>query len=416
MSPAGGATAPSTPSDRNLYFFLSYAHSAPLMLGHRVEDPDKWVKVFFDDLSREIRQCLGISHEPRVGFFDGTLPEGADWKAELAEALGSAHVFVPLCSPGYFSNSWPLGELAAFRRRLRAYRPGGAEQHVAPVLWIPMPSWEQTEESREALRRISDVPAYGENGLRALCMLSPYRQQYRAVLGRLAEEIAEVAQHHPLPATVVPTLDQTPRVAPSDPQFVVMVVAPTRDELAAGHDSGGYDVRAEQWRPFGDRQALPAANYVAGTAERLGLATLVTDFTGVDEVSVSRPVILLIDPWILDLPDGEQRLATLLARLPTWTVPLVVVDGDDQRNARRRGAFADRVAAMLAAADRPVIRPVRQLGEFEQVMSSLVTDARRRYLRNAPQFSPPRPPVPRHRLGSSMDSEDGQQLWKRDDG
>jgi FxsC-like protein len=409
----GGAAAGSASIGDATYFFLSYAHSAPMLEDPRL-DPDKWVKVFFDDLSAEIRRRLRAPDGPQVGFFDGQLPMGADWKAALADALGAAQVFVPLYSPGYVSNSWPLGELESFRKRLKASQASEKYRHIAPVLWIPLPSWDQTAETREALELGSDLPAYGENGLRALCMLSSYRRQYQEILGRIAREIVEVAQQHPLPSSVVPTLDEMAEISRTDAQFVVVVAAPTRAELAPEGDPTVYTARSEQWRPFGADQALPAASYVASTAERLGLATYITGFTEVGDVLASHPAVILIDPWILGGGAGEHDLASVLKRLPQWAIPLIVVDEDDQQTARRGNQLAARVADMLAAAGRPRAKRVGRLQEFVQVMPGLVTEARRQYLKKAPVFPPDRPRTPRRRLGGA-ESSDSSHAWKRDD-
>ncbi|MEV4756102.1 TIR-like protein FxsC [Micromonospora sp. NPDC049559] len=413
MNSIGATAATPARTGEATYFFLSYAHSAPMVEDPRL-DPDKWVKVFFDDLSAEIRGRIGLTEELPVGFFDGRLPMGADWKAALAEALGAAQVFVPLYSPGYFSNSWPLGELESFRRRLKASPAEQKYRHIAPVLWIPLPSWDQTAETREALELASDVPAYGENGLRALCMLSSYRSQYREILGRIAAEITEVAHRYPLPPSSVPPLDGVSEISRLDAEFVVVVAAPTRADEAAPHDPTVYAERSEHWRPFGAGQALPAASYVASTAERLGLATYVTGFSEVGDVLARRPAVILVDPWIIAGTAGEHDLAAVLKRLPQWAIPLIVTDARDPRNAERGARLAKRVTDMLAASGRPRTMQVRNLQDFVQVMPGLVTEARRQYLKNAPVFPPDQPRTRRPRLGGT-ELSDGSQARKRTD-
>ncbi|WP_422774308.1 TIR-like protein FxsC [Plantactinospora sp. WMMC1484] len=392
-----GAAAP-VATESSTYFFLSYAHSAPMLEDPRL-DPDKWVKVFFDDLSAEIRRRISAPDDRRVGFLDAQLHSGADWAEALTEALGNTQVFVPLYSPGYLSNSWPLGELESFRRRLKAAPVAEKYRHIVPVLWIPLPSWAQSAETREAFELAGDVPGYAENGLRALCMLASYRTAYDEVLRRLATEVTQIAQRHPLPPSVVPRVAEAQHASLADAQFVVVVAAPTLAEAPADRDPEVYTERSEQWRPFGRAQALPAANYVASTAERLGLATYITSFADAGDAMVRCPSVLLIDPWVVRDSAGEHDLALVLKRLPRWVIPLVVLDDSDPHTAAVGARYADRVARMLGVANRPPAKRVGQLSEFVQIMPELVTEARRQYLKNAPVLPPGRPRVRRPQLG-----------------
>lgn len=397
MTGIGAAAAP-VAIDNGTYFFLSYAHSAPMLEDPRL-DPDKWVKVFFEDLSAEIRGRISAADDRQVGFFDAQLRSGADWEQTLTAALGNTQVFVPLYSPAYISNSWPLGELESFRRRLKASPIAEKYRHIVPVLWIPVPSWDQSAETREALELAGDVAGYAENGLRALCMLASYRPAYKEILGRVATEITQIAQRYPLPPSVVPKVAEAQHTSLAEAQFVVVVAAPTRAEVQADRQPGVYTERSEQWRPFGQAQALPAARYVASTAERLGLATHITSFADAGDAMVRCPSVLLIDPWIVSDSAGEHDLALVLKRLPRWVIPLMVRGEDDPHTAAQGNQFADRVARLLDAANRPPAKQVTRLPEFVQIMPELVTEARRQYLKNAPVLPPDRPRTRRPQLG-----------------
>ncbi|MFJ8579495.1 TIR-like protein FxsC [Micromonospora sp. NPDC093277] len=397
MTGIGAAAAP-VAIDHGTYFFLSYAHSAPMLEDPRL-DPDKWVKVFFDDLSAAIRGQVSAPDDRQVGFFDAQLSFGADWEETLTTALGNTQVFVPLYSPAYLRNSWPLGELEAFRRRLKASTIVEKYRHIVPVLWIPLPSWDQTAETREALELAGDVAGYAENGLRALCMLASYRPAYEEILGRIATEVTQIAQRYPLPPSVVPKVAEARHTSRADAQFVVVVAAPTRAEVPADRAPGVYAERSEQWRPFGQDQALPAAKYVASTAERLGLATHITSFADAGDVMARCPSVLLIDPWIVSDSAGEHDLALVLKRLPRWVIPLIVLNEGDPLTVAEGNRFADRVALMLQRANRPQAKRVTQLPEFVQIMPELVTEARRQYLKNAPVVPSDRPRVRRPQLG-----------------
>ncbi|MET7750822.1 TIR-like protein FxsC [Micromonospora sp. NPDC005367] len=407
MSRTGAVPRTARPGARGTYFFLSYAHSAP-QPGARA-DADVWVGQFFADLSAEVARQAELVPGMRIGFFDQQIPPDADWKAALAEALSGVEVFVPLYSPGYFRRPWALGEQESFRGRLAAADKPDTAGHVLPVLWIPFPSWESRSELDEALELGRDVPEYAENGLRALCMLAAYREQYDRLLGRLAHRIVEAAERHPLGPSRAPGLDEVTRPAPADPDLVVAVLAPTRGRLPAGRAKSGYASSARQWRPFGGRQKLPAAEYVASTAERLGLAARTADFEGGADLLERRPTVLLIDPWVAAVPDAAENLAEAVRDLRPWVVPIVVTDGDDPQDAARH---AETVADLLQNAGVPQVKRARSVQEFVDLMPALVTEARRQYLKHGPvtEFPEAEPPPslrhgpePRPRPGASFD-------------
>ncbi|MET7706684.1 TIR-like protein FxsC [Micromonospora sp. NPDC005413] len=382
---------------RGTYFFLSYAHSAPRQ-GARA-DADVWVGQFFADLTDEVRRQAQPVAGMRIGFFDQHIPLGADWKAALAEALGDAEVFVPLYSPGYFSRPWALGEQESFRARLAAAGPARvAAGHLTPVLWIPFPPWESHPELDGALDLGRDVPEYAEDGLRAFCMLASYREQYELLLSRLAGQIVHTAERRPLGPSRAPGLDEVTRPASTDPDFVVAVLAPTQDHLPIDRDPAGYAASGRLWRPYGRRQELPAAEYAASTAERLGLSARTEDFAQAADLLDRRPAVLLVDPWIAAAPDAPGALASMLHGLREWVVPLVVTDEDDTQDATR---WATEVTQLLQDAGLPQVKRACSMPEFVDLMPALVTEARRQFLKHGPvvPFEPPPEPVPSLRDG-----------------
>ncbi|SCE74542.1 FxsC C-terminal domain-containing protein [Micromonospora coriariae] len=393
MSPPAGRRRVAAPGT---YFFLSYAHSAPPQGAQA--DTDVWVGKFFADLTDEVTRQAKPVAGMRIGFFDQHIPLGADWKAALAEALGAAEVFVPLYSPGYFSRPWALGEQESFRARLTAAAPArAAAGHLTPVLWIPFPPWETHPELDGALDLGRDVPEYAENGLRALCMLASYRAQYELLLSRLAGRIVHTAERRPLGPSRAPGLDEVTRPAPADPDFVVAVLAPTRDHLPALRDPAGYAASGRLWRPYGRRQELPAAEYAASTAERLGLSARTADFAQAAGLLERRPAVLLVDPWIVAAPDALGAVADLLHGLREWVVPLVVTDDDDAQDAAR---WATEVTELLHDAGLPQVKQACTMREFVDLMPALVTEARRQFLKHAPVVAfPPPEPVPSLRDG-----------------
>ncbi|MGI5236858.1 hypothetical protein [Dactylosporangium sp. CA-139066] len=100
-----------------MYFFLSHAPPAPL--SGSAADPDREVRRFFGDLSRQVRARVGAGAAEPVGFLEAEVRAGADRNAARIRALGSAQVFVPLYSPAYLENAFARGELAAPGRSSR---------------------------------------------------------------------------------------------------------------------------------------------------------------------------------------------------------------------------------------------------------------------------------------------------------
>ncbi len=352
---------------RETYFFLSYAHSVPLSAAAR-PDTDYWVTRFFQDLHAAVQR--GARHgDLEIGFFDGLVAPGADLKQTLHEALSVAHVFVPLYSPNYFSNAWAVGERAAFQSRLGRLRPGEAHRHVLPVLWIPFPPWDDRPEMAEALDLVGGPAEYAENGLRALCKLSAYRRPYDVVLSALAERIVAVAENAPLrPSRAAPVVAAAVD-DPGDPALVVTALA-TAD--------------GRQWRPFAGRHVLTVADYVAATAQRLGLPTRVVEFAGARDHAPDSPTVLLIDAAL-----GVAAVRAAVAGLPRWVVPLVVGGAD---------TAADDIDGVLREGRFPDVRPVHDVDEFERCAPLAVIEARKQFLRHGPLYPQDGPGTPRPSL------------------
>ncbi|MEE6263341.1 hypothetical protein [Plantactinospora sonchi] len=384
--------------DPDTYFFLSYAHSVPYssaddQAAHQpANDPaphqppprpdtDHWVSRFFGRLEQEVtRRATKISKHrvsadptpASLGFFDGRVSPGADGRRVLAEALSVAHVFVPLYSPNYFSNGWALGERESFLARLARLRPADARRHVLPVLWSPFPPGHDRPELTEALDLVTD-PEYAENGLRVLSRLRAYRTQYDSILETLAARIVTVAENEPLPRSPATVLTSRPPTEEDGTPLVVTVLA------RAG---------TVRWRPYAGQHELPVAEYVAATAERLGLPTRIVDFTDARDQAMECPAIVLIDGEL-----GEPEIRVAVSGLPRWVVPMVIgTDG------ARGTAAAERIAGSLQDAGLPQVRPLHKVDEFERKAPLLVIEARKQFLRHGPVNPPAGPSTPRPSL------------------
>ncbi|MGH3921288.1 MAG: TIR-like protein FxsC [Pseudonocardiaceae bacterium] len=399
MNSTSSGTAEGQRARHGVYFFLSYAHSAPTSKQVR-SDADPSVGVFFADLVAEVRARARPAEGMEIGFFDQQIPPGTDIKAQLSDALGRAEVFVPLYSPGYFAKSWPMREQLAFQGRLRAASATTPDRHIVPVLWTPLLSWEQPPAMATTLNIRADDSDYGENGLRALCMLTSYRRSYQLVLDMLADEIVKVAERSPLGPSTAPDLDDVPDPVPSNAGFVVAMLSP-EDSVLLGSNAVGGRTNASWWTYAGRRIPL-VAEHAGNMAERVGLKTSVGNFTEFESLFDQTPAIVFVDPWIV-VSRGPDFLASIFAGLPKWVIPLVL---DGQRgDPSVDPAMAEEAVKALGSALQVPINRVNSMDQLDEILPTLVARARRTYLREGQVF----PPVgPAKRPGRLKDFRTGE--------
>lgn len=111
-------------------FFLSYAHTS--------RGQQNRIKQFFEDLSENVAELVSRQVGADPGFMDRTMGGGNHWSAELLEAVGTCHVFVPLLSTPYLTSTWCGMEWFAFSRRQVVRRSGARSDHqtaIVPVVW-----------------------------------------------------------------------------------------------------------------------------------------------------------------------------------------------------------------------------------------------------------------------------------------
>src|SRR5947199_6132544 len=92
------------------WFFFSYAR----------DDREDYLKKFYDELVDSVRVNAGGSRE-EIGFFDTeNIQLGQEWPAELAAALQTARVFVPVYTPSYFVSDFCGREWEVIEERRKA--------------------------------------------------------------------------------------------------------------------------------------------------------------------------------------------------------------------------------------------------------------------------------------------------------
>jgi len=376
------------------YFFLSYAHQqSPTDAGPPVD-----VSTVFDvfrDLYKTVRGLCRPGTKLSIGFVDQLVPPGPDRVTMTNRALATAEVFVPLCSDDYLHGTNSTHERASYLLRLAAAAPEQVRRHMLPVLWMPMRDGGGDGDLAAALSFGADIPHYAEHGLLGLRRLTNLRPSYDRLLLRVARWIVDVAETSPLDSAAAvddePTRAQVP--------FVVAVIAPSTDDLPQGRKADGYGERPSQWQPFAYAQPLPVADHAARAASRLALPSRVVDFATDPDVFDVNPGLILIDPWIIETPDGRTRLEDTIDRLHPWVSSVAVANLHHPQHDERGARLTQAVAHMFYAPRQIRFRRVEHVDQFVEAMQLAITDSRRQYLRSDNVRPPAGPHFGRPRLG-----------------
>jgi FxsC-like protein len=198
-----GADEATTP-----YFFLSYAHG----------QDDTYVRKLFADLSDELRRRGGPAGG---GFLDPAGRGDTDaavesWQRQLADALASCKVFIPIYSPRYFTSEWCGREWAVFADRVRRHEERTSERAdaVLPLLWVPRQ--DLPAPARDAAADPDLGRAYADRGLYGLIRTRRFKDEYASFVGELADRVLDIAHRQPLPAAEPVRLAEVPSAFPED--------------------------------------------------------------------------------------------------------------------------------------------------------------------------------------------------------
>jgi len=184
------------------YFFLSYASV----------DGDPYMETFFRDLREAVRARTGLGSED-IGFRDqSSLQTGVHWPSALIDAVGTARVFVAMCSPSYFASTHCGKEWQYFTETSKHHRSDvtGAPVNLLPITWIP--SRTLPEVARNIQRSHEEFGSiYKREGLQFVSRLRRYRDEYELFVTRFAERIVSVgAEQSTFPPAPAPQLDEVP--------------------------------------------------------------------------------------------------------------------------------------------------------------------------------------------------------------
>ncbi|WP_422744231.1 TIR-like protein FxsC [Micromonospora sp. WMMD754] len=381
------------------YFFLSYVppptHSDRTLGDH-------WVRRFYHDLNLAIDGRPGARLRRR-GFADFTVRLSEDRAEQKRVALAEAEVFVPLYSPDYLNRDDSRREREWFRQRLlRAGRPADGD-NILPVLWTPSPAAVHATDQARALAMAADVEAYAANGMSALCRLQIFQRDYQEVLGRLAQHIVDTAEQTPLQPAEPPT---GPTDVPSSPTsevpFLAVVIAPGQLP-EAGRLNGRPDTHAARWRPFRDRP--PVVDDVTDAVQRLRMPIDVQDFAPDEGLFRGCPGVLMVDPRVVETPDGTEAVRAAVDCLHSWVGVVVLIDDPAPGRRSHATVLLDRAVAMFPPTARPLA--VSTYDDWRAGVHGLVDRMRRRYLDARPAYPPPGRPISKPRLWENPPPDEG---------
>lgn len=407
MSPAGTDTGP--------YFFLSYPHT-----------PERsWVEKLFQDLRLEVLERTTLPVNSLVGFMDSSaVPLGGVWREEVARALASCRVFIPLYSPRYFTSAECGREWHAFAQRVLDYQAhhSGTVSAIIPALWTPV----NPEALPEAAQRIQMHHAdlgldYAREGFYTLIKNNFYRQAYVTAVQRLAIHVIGAAEACPLspcdPRALGPPRDafEVPgQRAPADRRLAVIVVAPTRASAPNGRTAEFYGRSATDWNPFHPVTRQVLADYAADVARLNCYEPTIMDVDeGMDLLTRRDPArglgLLLIDTWAAVDPELAGRLAQLDSSAG-WVAAMVLRNLEDPQTRDRSPELRKRLAALLPRRFGPgrAFGPANALGigtleEFRDRLPVVLDGALHGYLNYAEAHPPPGQIPARPRLVRSAD-------------
>lgn len=311
------------------YFFLSYA---------RKDNPDEFVKRFYDDLVLELRR-IGADPAAQPPFRDvERLGLGADWARVLGAAVGHCRAFVALYSPAYLNSLYCGKEWTAFRARLHEYRRETEIDVPAlvPVLWAPMEGELPEEIARFQYHEAGMGQEYVTHGLMQILRTDPTGRTYRGIVERVAARVRMAADRFRLPFTagldlgevhgLFPVAEHQRAAAPGTGHVQVFMAAGVADPLPEGRQRSEYYGRSpREWTPYHPPKHPTVAHRAQKVIVEEGYTSNIEVVdaelsTRLDETMVNNQTsILLVDPWSVRTPgyreplahyDGQNRPAT----------------------------------------------------------------------------------------------------------
>jgi FxsC-like protein len=414
VSPEYGSQA----ADNLPYFFLSYART-PRRDPRDPSDPDRWVYKLYRDLCETILTMTKADPQ-HVGFMDRVNRPGVRWPDELARALATCRVFIPLYSDRYFASENCGKEWFAFARRELNHRARirGTRSAIIPVMWIRLKPEQLPDVAHPLHYDHPDLGSrYNTEGLYGMIKLQRYRSDYQLAVHRLADRIVQVAnetQIAPEHPADYPSLESAfgPVKDPGAGRdtMQITVLAPDINSRPEGRSGTFYGPTPETWAPYQTDYTQPLAEYAAELAKCFGCQPVVGTFAhhaagwaaGGRRVS---PSLCLVDAWAALSPACAAQLRRLDQLEHSWVSVLLPWNSQDAELTAAEAELRERLRELLgrkldsvpyrcrlAAIGIPTLR------EFGEIMPKMAMIMLKRFRKEAPVYGPRGTPAPRPRL------------------
>lgn len=333
-------------------FFLSYSH----------RDLSSEMIQFARQLRVAVQGRLGGKVED-AGFIDREqLKLGDPWPTDLAKALATAKVFVPVYSMDYFSSEFCGKEWRVFRLRRQQLPPGN--WRVIPVLWgKPSVFNKVMPEPVKALQFDNGAfpNDYRERGLGELIRVpKEYEGIWQKSVEILADAIVDAAQLPPVPAGVPADFKQTlpdfPSAATTTQKSSIarfVYVVARRNEVAEFRKMlDAYGDEVFQWQPY-----HPDTDEVARVTQRISdelklisVPVQLDDLANPPSADDGRTLVaVIVDAWAALIPRYNEYLQKIRDNRSKYCATVIVWNAQDDETLTR----ADDINKMLTAAVGP---------------------------------------------------------------
>jgi FxsC-like protein len=354
---------------------------------------------------------------------------GVKWPGELAQALATCRVFVPLYSPRYFDSEYCGKEWFAFARREVNHKAMGNETTgaIVPALWANVGPASIPDVAKSIQYEHYDFGTrYTTEGFYGIIKLDRYRRDYQLAVYQLARRIVEVA-HETQIGSERPTDFISLQSAFGSPgssgtikdQMNITVVALDASTLPDGRTGEYYGTTPRTWSPYRPDSLLPLADYAADLTSCLGCQPAVGTF---DEhiagwTSDGQPVppcLCLIDPWTTVSPAHQERLRCLDELEQPWVSVLVPWNSQDVEMTAAEANLREGLNLSLSRklADVPercrlAATGIPTLREFGEILPQMAMIMLKRFRKDAPNYPPQGPSIERRRLRQANPEDSG---------
>jgi FxsC-like protein len=405
------------------YFFLSYART-PRHDQNSSVDPNRWVHKLYDDLSAEVLQLV---NSPTAGFMDREIRLGMQWSKELANALATCRVFVPLYSPRYFASENCGKEWYAFSKRVvdqRARQPD-TEMAIVPALWVPVDEESLPSVAKKIQFNHHDLgDLYERVGFSGIIKVTRFQDEYTLAVQELARRIVQVAKNTRIDRGRHTDYDASESAfgesdvhQMTEKRMQLTVVTLDTAHLPNGRSKEYYGKTPLHWRPYYPEASMPIIDYAMELSHYLGCqpgVVTLEDHLRDAARGVITPGLFLIDAWAATAQGCRDELRRLDELNQDWTSVLHPWNREDDQTITAQGMLRDNLESCLGRKLANIPHRYRRqavdietIEDFGDVMAPMIMTMRRRFLKKVTADLPDSATTERPRLRASDDDDEG---------